>query len=98
MEPERDGGADDPVRKPVEVLVRWKTKGALILDGIGYPRKPGEQDVMDRGRAGALAVCGMVEVIGNASDVPVVGSVDDAKGIEGSEGSETERLLTISAP
>jgi len=60
------------MRKPVEVLVRWKTKGALILDGIGYPRKPGEQDVMERGRASALAVCGMVEVLGDVSTIPTV--------------------------
>ena len=28
------------------VLIRWKKKGVLIYNGIGYKRTPGEEDIV----------------------------------------------------
>ncbi len=47
------------------VLVRWKTKGAVM----GQRRNPGDQDIMPSANARWLRASGMVDVLGQADKV-----------------------------
>ena len=67
------------------VLVRWKTRGAVIEDGRAYPRKPGEEDEMSFGRARSLEVAGMVEIVNPITTVPVISCVIEEEEEEESE-------------
>jgi len=58
-----------------QVIIEWLTRGAIFEAGRGYPRSPGQQDVVNSGRATALAATGMVKVIGSVNAVNVVGAV-----------------------
>ncbi len=57
------------------VLVKWKVKGALIVNGRAYARKAGEQDLMPLKEAKPLIACKMLEIIGDVNSIPTVSYV-----------------------
>jgi len=62
-----------------DVLVRWKTRGSLILAGRAYRRAAGEEDEMPEAEARALAATGVLKVVdaGVPTVVEVVGREED---------------------
>ena len=54
------------------VLIRWKVRGCCIVDGMGYPRSKGDEDVVKYCVGRAWERCGSVDVIGTSADIPPV--------------------------
>ena len=52
-----------------KVIVRWRIRGTLAIDGIALLRAVGDEDVVDARLAKKMAVCGQVEIVGNADEL-----------------------------
>jgi hypothetical protein len=46
-----------------QVLVRWRMHGGWIVDGLAYPREPGDEDMMAATEARDLARVGYVTIL-----------------------------------
>ena len=53
-------------------LVRWKQTGNLVRDGVARQRHKGDEDVMNPHEARSYELCGLVEIVGDASEVSKV--------------------------
>jgi hypothetical protein len=47
----------------MEQKVRWKQKGALVIDGLTETRHPGDEDYFPQKVARAMSVTGLVEIL-----------------------------------
>ncbi len=79
------------------VLIRWKVRGCLNVDGKSHARIAGEEDVVRFGHAQALSACGLVKIIGDADSVPVVTEIvdDTEEGSEGLNSGSTDRTEAV---
>ena len=55
-------------------LVRWKQAGNLVREGVANRRAAGDEDVMNVHEALSYEKCGLVEIVGDASEVLRVGT------------------------
>jgi len=61
-------------------LVRWKQTGNLVRDGVARQRHKGDEDVMSPHEARSYELCGLVEIVGDASEVSrVVAAVPESE-------------------
>lgn len=67
-------------------LVRWKQTGNLVRNGVAERRSAGDEDVMDDHEARSYRACGLVEVVGDVSEVTRVSAPEP----EPEEEPETE--------
>lgn len=60
------------------VLVRWKQKGADIVNGLAEPRNKGDEDIMKADKARNFALGGLVDIIGPADEttIPTISAKD----------------------
>lgn len=75
-------------------LVRWKQRGNLIRDGVAKTRNPPDEDMMSAEEARSYSVCGLVEILGDASKVtrvaPAVPESMDESEAEAFDGIDAE--------
>ena len=58
-------------------LVRWLKGGSLIKDGMCHERSPGDKDLMPANEAGYLERSELVEIVGDAESIPVIGHIEE---------------------
>lgn len=71
-------------------LVRWKQTGNLVREGVAHRRAAGDEDVMNVHEASSYEACGLVEIVGDASEVLRVSSPEpeEETEVEVFDGSE----------
>ena len=52
-----------------KVLVRWKIKGAMIIEGQAYSRSNGDEDHVAPLEAKTMAATGQVDIVGFVDEV-----------------------------
>ncbi len=78
----------------MKILVRWKQTGNLVRDGVARQRHKGDEDVMNAHEASSYEACGLVEIVGDASEVLRVGTAspepEEEPEVEVFDGSEID--------
>jgi len=58
------------------VLVRWRTNGALLKNGMANPRSPGDEDAVPWGQIKGVVATGRCKLKSARAKVPVIGGRD----------------------